>query len=79
MLLPGSRAKKEDTHASTIVLQVAEQYGLVDAGRAGLNWCRKAVDVLFLTNLRMEFFDHILFWKGKDLSKKLGQYAGQEE
>jgi hypothetical protein len=29
-------------------------------------------------NLRMEFPDHILFWKEKDLSKKLGQYAGQE-
>ena len=30
--------KKEDTHASSIVLQVAEQFGPVDAGPAGLNW-----------------------------------------
>ena len=37
--------KKEDTHASSIVLQVAEQYGPVGAGPAGLNW-RKKEDTL---------------------------------
>ena len=31
------RKKKEDTHASSIILQVAEQYGPIDAGPAGLN------------------------------------------
>ena len=35
---PESRAKKEDTHASSIILQVAEQYCPVDAAPAGLNW-----------------------------------------
>ena len=35
--LSEERKKKEDTHASSTVLQVAEQYDPVDAGPAGLN------------------------------------------
>ena len=32
------KEKKDDTHASSTVLQVVEQHGPVDGGPAGLNW-----------------------------------------